>query len=332
MANHTPKIQGYMLEVAATRLTPEKLALLNYKLTTGSPTAAQIMACIKPGEWESATGDTRQFNDIRLRLEAAIDAWVNSNPTSKGFVWPPQAIQLNLTDAAAKLSKLTTDSTSPVAIIRAGAAGKIPVYWFNDSHRGTYIADLTDSKQRDLIGTYSDGPQQMTHPSLRELAMSESLAVFEFEFTEDDFALLEKINGKAVDDDGNLLGYRHPTTTDGTVTITRDHLFVYAHDLTAYAATLAPDAVVVGPAHAPAPANQVKKAVPISKVQDDAIIAELKKQGYDPLELPKNPPGKSGIPKKLKTSLLGIHPFTTISMFDHALERLAKNGDIQYKK
>lgn len=270
MANHTPKIQGYMLEVAATRLTPEKLALLNYKLTTGSPTAAQIMACIKPGEWESATGDTRQFNDIRLRLEAAIDAWVNSNPMSKGFVWPPQANKLNLTDAAAKLSKLTTDSTSPVAIIRAGAAGKIPVYWFNDSHRGTYIADLTDSKQRDLIGTYSDGPQQMTHTSLRELAMSESLAVFEFEFTEDDFVLLEKIKGKAVDDDGNLLGYRHPTTTDGTVTITRDQLFVYVHDLTAYAATLAPDA-----AHQPQVGAQVQAEAP--KAQGIVVHSTKKK-------------------------------------------------------
>jgi hypothetical protein len=332
MANHTPKIQGYMLEVAATRLTPEKLALLNYKLATGSPTAAQIMACIKPGEWESAVGDTREFNDIRVRLEAAIDAWANSNPTSKGFVWPPQATRLNITEAAAELSKMTTYSTSPVSIIRAGAAGKIPVYWFNDLHQGTYIADLTDSKQRDLIGTYSDGPQQMTHTSLRELAMAESLAVFDFEFTEDDYTLLEKIKGKAVDDDGNLLGYRRSANPEGTVTITRDQLFVYAHDLKAYAATLSPDAVVAAPAHAPAPVNQEKKAVPRSKVQDDAIISELKKQGYDPLALPKNPPGKPGIPAKLKTSLLGIPPFMSINIFDHALERLAKNGDIQYKK
>lgn len=233
-----------MLEVAATRLTPEKLALLNYKLATGSPTAAKIVACIKPGEWESATGDTRQFNDIRLRLEDAIDAWIAGDPQSKGFVWPQQVIKLNLTDAAAKLSKLTTVSTSQVSIIRAGADNKIPVYWFNDLHRATYIADFTCSPPRDLRDTYSGGPQQLTHQSLRELSIADSIAVFDFQFTDKDFTLLEKIKSKAVGDDGNLLGYRHPATKDGTVTVTRDQLFVYGHDLKAYAATLMPDKVV----------------------------------------------------------------------------------------
>lgn len=162
----------------------------------------------------------------------------NHTPPGQGYMQEIAAIRLNLTDAAAELSKLTTYSTSPVAIIRAGAAGQIPIYWFNDLHLRTYIADLTDSEQRGLSATYSDGPQQMTNTSLRELAVADSLAVFEFEFTEQDFELLEKIKGKAVDDDGNLLGYRHPDTKDGTVTITRDQLFVYGHDLKAYAATL----------------------------------------------------------------------------------------------
>ena len=135
----------------------------------------------------------------------------NHTPTIQGYM-PEPVIKWNLTEAAAELSKMTTYSTSPVSIIRAGAARMIPVHWFNDSHQGTYIADFTDSEQRNLRGTYSDGPQQMSHTSLRELAMAESLAVFEFEFTEDDFTLLEKIKGKAVDDDGNLLGYRHPAT------------------------------------------------------------------------------------------------------------------------
>ncbi len=253
MANQAPPVQGYMLELAATRLTPEKLALLNYKLATGSPTAAQITDGIKPGEWEAVVGDTREFNDIRMRLEAAIDAWVNSNPTSKGFVWPPQAIKLNLTDAAAKLSKLTTDSTSPVSIIRAGAEGKIPVHWFNDLKRTTYISDFTG----DLSGTDYDGPLQLTHTSLRELAVAESITVMDFQFTDQDFALLEKIKGTAVDDDGNLLGYRHPATKDGTVTVSRDQLFVYGHDLNAYAADLAPVTVSAAPGQDPATASQV---------------------------------------------------------------------------
>lgn len=272
MANSTPSIQGYMLEVAATRLPPEKLALLNYKLATTSPTAAKIMACIKPGEWERASGDTRQFDDIRSRLEAAIDAWVTSNPTSKGFVWPPQAIQLNLTDAAAKLSKLTTDSTSPVSIIRAGAAGKFPVHWFNDLHRPTYISDFSG----DLRGTDSDGPQQLTRTSLGELAVAESITVMEFAFTDQDFALLEKIKGKAVDDDGNLLGYRHPVTNDGTVTVSRDQLFVYGYDLNAYAAMLAPVTVaaMVPPAIVAA-VDTVKSGSPSAKRWTEQAKSEL---------------------------------------------------------
>ena len=251
-------------------------------------------------------------------------------PPVQGYLQELHSIKLNLTDAADKLSKLTTDRTSPVSLIRAGAAGKIPVYWFNDLKRTTYISDFTG----DLSGTDYDGPLQLTHTSLRELAVADTVGVFEFQFTEQDFALLEKIKGTAVDDDGNLLGHRHPASKDGTVTASRDQLFVYAHDLNAYAAELAPVTVATAPGQGPVPAtvNQAQKAVPRSKVQEDAIIAELKKQGYDPLALPKNPKGKPGIPAKLKDSLLGIHPFTTISIFDHALERLAKNGDIQYKK
>jgi hypothetical protein len=53
-----------MMTLAATRLSPEKFALLQYKLATGSPTARRIMDTIKPGEWECAVGDSREFNDI----------------------------------------------------------------------------------------------------------------------------------------------------------------------------------------------------------------------------------------------------------------------------
>lgn len=319
MTHHpTPSVQGFMQELAAARLTPEKFALLQYKLASGSPTAMKIMDGIKPGEWEAAVGDTREFNDIRMRLEAAIDAWVNSNPTSKGFVWPPQSTKLNLTDAAAKLSKLTTDSTSPVSIIRAGAENKIPVYWFNDLKISTCFSNL----KCDLPHTYSFGPAQLTHISLGGLAIAESISVMDFQLTEQDYDLLEKMQGEKIDGDGNLLVFRHPATKDGTVTVSRDQLFVYAHDLQAYAATLVP--ATTDPVKTP-------KAIQSSKVQDDAILAELKKHGYDPLALPKNPPGKPGVPAKLKLSLLGISPFQTINIFDHAWERLAKNKDIQYK-
>ena len=61
------------------------------------------------------------------------------------------------------------------------------------------------------------------------------------------------------------------------MTITRDQLFVYAHDLRAYAATLAPDTVVVAPAHAPATVNQVQSP---GKPNEIRWTEELKLEAY----------------------------------------------------
>ena len=238
---------------------------------------------------------------------------------------------LNLNRASRLLADLTGNpsATDDVqAIIEAGAQGEIPIYWRNAAQVWTRLSDF----KGDLKGTDSAARHLQLEPhTVAKLETDTNATVLSFALTGQDVDTLTKLFGDIIDVDGNLLGYRH-TIGDEVVTITRDQLRVRTDDLKAYAATLSPDEVVVAPAHAPATVNQVKKAVPISKVQDDAIIAELKSQGYDPLELPKNPPGKPGIPAKLKKSLLGIYPFTTISIFDHALERLAKNGDIQYKK
>ncbi len=240
-------------------------------------------------------------------------------PPVQGDLQELHSIKLNLTDAAAKLSKLTTDSTSPVSITRAGAEGKIPVHWFNDLKRTTYISDFTG----DLSGTDYDGPLQLTHTSLRELAVADTVAVFEFQFTDQDFALLEKIKGTAVDDDGNLLGHRHPATKDGTVNVSRDQLFVYGHDLTAYAAALAP---------AKAANDKVAlKPVPRSVSQDALVIAELKEQGFDPLALPKHSPGKPGVPAKIRNALISKKAIQSVHVFEHAWQRLAKDGQIKFR-
>lgn len=150
--------------------------------------------------------------------------------------------KLDLFSAAKLLAELTQhQAMTAVGIIRAGAENAFPIYWFNDLRTGTYIADFSDAKVRGLCESYSDGPQRMTYRSLRELAVGESITVLDFQCTDADFVLLEKIKGRATDDDGNLLGYRHPDTTDCTATVTRDQLFVYAHDLKAYADTLTPE-------------------------------------------------------------------------------------------
>jgi len=142
--------------------------------------------------------------------------------------------KLDLKSATYLLAELTKDPSAKndvIGIIMAGYKNELPIHWFNDLKISTYISDFTG----DLRATHNDGPQRLTHTSLRELAVAESITVIDFQFTDQDFDLLQKIKGTATDDDGNLLGYRHPTTTNGTVTVSRDHLFVYSDELKAYA-------------------------------------------------------------------------------------------------
>lgn len=62
--------------------------------------------------------------------------------------------------------------------------------------------------------------------------------------------------------------------------------------------------------------------------QDAAILGEIEKQGYDPMALPKNPPGKSGAKAAVRTALLKNSLFTGGTVFDKAWERLTARADI----
>ena len=62
--------------------------------------------------------------------------------------------------------------------------------------------------------------------------------------------------------------------------------------------------------------------------QDSAILCEIEKQGYDPLALPKNPPGKSGVKADIRAALSQNSLFTGATVFNKAWERLTARGDI----
>lgn len=68
--------------------------------------------------------------------------------------------------------------------------------------------------------------------------------------------------------------------------------------------------------------------------QDNAIICEIKKQGYDPLALPKNPTGKPGVKAIIRTALSGNKLFGSpnSTIFNKAWERLAARADIVIQK
>ena len=67
-------------------------------------------------------------------------------------------------------------------------------------------------------------------------------------------------------------------------------------------------------------------------VQDGLILAEIRKQGYDPLALPKNQPGKPGVKAAIRAAVRGNSMFIGTSIFDAAWERLTKTSEIVIKK
>lgn len=74
----------------------------------------------------------------------------------------------------------------------------------------------------------------------------------------------------------------------------------------------------------------VSIAVPVqrSAVQDIAILAELKRLGVNPLEIPENPPGRPGVKAVVRISLKSNKFFYGNTIFDKAWLRLKNAGDI----
>lgn len=104
------------------------------------------------------------------------------------------------------------------------------------------------------------------------------------------------------------------------------------HDLNAYSAALTSDTVSATAAQMKeANAKAVIKPVSRSAAQDALVLAELKEQGFDPLALPSSPPGKSGVPAKIRSALVSKKVIQSVHIFEHAWQRLAKNKQIKFK-
>ena len=71
-----------------------------------------------------------------------------------------------------------------------------------------------------------------------------------------------------------------------------------------------------------------EKPLQRTAAQDYAILSEIKKQGFDPMALPRNPDGKPGVKAAIRTALLKHSLFTGSTVFDKAWERLAARADI----
>lgn len=230
--------------------------------------------------------------------------------------------QLNLKQAAellAETSQTPRLKGDILGIIRAGAAGKIPVYWFNDLKISTCISNF----KHDLPYTYSSGPTQLTHTSLREMVVAESTRVIDFQFTDQDYTLLEEMRGEAIDKDGNHLVYRHPATNDGIVTLSRDQLFVFKSDLQAYATSLAPP-----------PPSAAQGTTPVQRqlAQEREILDCLKTMGLAPKNLPKHIPGISGTKAEVRKKLSKSSNFVGDATFDKAWIRLRAKEDVAESK
>jgi len=62
--------------------------------------------------------------------------------------------------------------------------------------------------------------------------------------------------------------------------------------------------------------------------QEDAILAEIRKQGFVPEALPKNPSGLPGVKSAVRNALHGPAPFDAKTAFEDAWERLRKDRRI----
>ncbi len=78
---------------------------------------------------------------------------------------------------------------------------------------------------------------------------------------------------------------------------------------------------------------ETDKAVPAKPLQrtaaqDSAILCEIKKLGFNPMSLAKNPSGKPGVKAAVRAALLQSPLFTGRTVFDKAWERLTAHADI----
>ena len=106
---------------------------------------------------------------------------------------------------------------------------------------------------------------------------------------------------------------------------------VHRRSALAYAITLG-DAQLIERYQPPAPATDIKP-VPIQRAhaQDAAILREIRKQGFNPLELPKNAAGKKGVKHGIRTAIGNSGLFIGTTIFDKAWERLTANSEIVIK-
>ncbi|APW47069.1 hypothetical protein [Rhodoferax antarcticus] len=102
-------------------------------------------------------------------------------------------------------------------------------------------------------------------------------------------------------------------------------------------ATTAPAATMAEPGAAGGLADSVvgelKKPAQRFAVQEAAILDAIREPGYDPMELPKNAPGKPGVKAAIRANLVGKNPVFPKdgSQFEKAWERLRSNGEIADK-
>jgi hypothetical protein len=94
--------------------------------------------------------------------------------------------------------------------------------------------------------------------------------------------------------------------------------------------TISPADVTTARASNGAEPDKTRPAIPLQRTaaQDSAILCEIKKQGYDPLALPRNPLGKPGVKAAIRNALSKNLLFTGETVFNKAWERLTARADI----
>ena len=166
------------------------------------------------------------------------------------------------------------------------------------------------------------------HQQARILALipmntSDSLKTFEQRSTD---ALIkiraDRIERQTAHDAGRAYALARQRGIDSVTPAETSSIFV------AIAATPAPVGAVGASGSVKPDKDEPAKPLQRTAAQDSAILCEIEKQGYDPLALPKNPPGKSGAKAAIRAALSKNSLFTGATVFDKAWERLTAHADI----
>lgn len=223
------------------------------------------------------------------------------------------------------LSRTSITIDEAVSILLGQSTGPIDFEPMGDEEEddGSYVFCLQDvlADERDVLEGEYDLAKYETEP---DDVIAEKLAALQRQEAVIDRANLHVC---AIQDELNK-GEQSVLKVDRTLS-NAAHTFITLHSFNEWRKRLAGDqsgTVQSTESVQPSTEGAKQKVVRDKGVQQgDAILAEIRKQGFDPMALPPKPPGRPGVKAAVRAALTDSPLFKGSKVFDKAWERLRKD-------